>query len=455
MKLPIRSMNRMSIILFVAFFVFSLFFIMLISYVYNLYWEGLFKNYYEQSIKNYAFMLLDDMRERGIDSTTFTVAEKDWLERRTRLYGVLVQIIAKDSGEVLYDSLADIQGGMTIVQEFPYIVNGQETAHLKVAFMNAAKELNPAMVNFRETLEERSKFLFGMIIAISIAISFWLAYILTKHLKRLDQYAKSIRSGKWVGRCPENGPVEIRRLALTLNELSSELQKQEEWRKSLMEDITHELRTPITSIMMKVEAITDGIYEADQDNLKKMYEELERLSRLVSDLQRLSEAEGAQFDLRRKNRDIVKLAKQVYVNCKPLARNKGVTMVYDPVHTPTYAQVDYDKMYQVITNIVANAIKYTPSGGRITLKVSPDRYHTRIICEDNGIGISVEDLPYIFNRLYRADKSRSRFTGGVGLGLTIAKALTEAHGGTIEVESEPSLGSIFTIIIPNASRSYE
>jgi len=449
MKLSLRILHRMSVILFIAFFLFSLFFIMLITCFYNLYWEGLFKNFYEQSIKTYAYMLLDDMREQGIEGSPLSEQEINWLERRTRLYGVIVQLTDKHNGELMYDSFANVESGMTIVQEFPYIVNGQEVAHLKVGFMDATKELNPAMVQFRETLETQSKYLMGIIICLSVLISFWLASILTKNFKRLDQYAKNIRQGRWSGTCPEKGPVEIRRLALTLNELSTELQKQEDWRKNLMEDITHELRTPITSIMTKVEAIIDGIYEADQDNLEKMYNELERLSRLVSDLQRLSEAEGAQFELKLKKRDIVKLTRQVYLNYQPLAMKKGVSMVFDPVNTPTYAQVDYDKMYQVIANIVSNAIKYTSPGGCVVLKVIPDKTHTKIICEDNGIGISEEDLPYIFNRLYRADKSRSRFTGGVGLGLTIAKALAEAHNAWIEVESTFGKGSTFTIVIPN------
>lgn len=455
MKMPMRFMNRTVVILFVAFFLFSLFFILLITFFYNLYWEGLFRNFYGQSVKTYAYMLLDDMREQGIKDWPLTDEEIRWLERRTRLYGVLVQLSDKHSGDVLYDSFQHVETGMTIVQEFPYIVSGREVALLKVGFMDAAKELNPAMVNFRETLEERSKYLMALIICFSIVISLGLASMLTKHLKRLDQYAKNIRKGRWVDSIPAKGPDEIRRLALTLNELSTELQKQEEWRKNLMEDITHELRTPITSIMTKVEAIIDGIYEADQDNLEKMYDELERLSRLVSDLQRLSEAEGAQFDLKLKKRDIVKLSKQVYLNYQPLALKKGVQLEFDPVNSPTYAQVDYDKMYQVIANIVSNAIKYTPAGGRIILKVIPGKTHTMIICEDNGIGISEEDLPYIFNRLYRADKSRSRFTGGVGLGLTIAKALTDAHGGVIEVASKLGSGSIFTVIIPNQFVAYE
>lgn len=451
--LAFRFLNRMYVVLFVSFSLFSLFFIVLISMVYNIYWDGLFKDYHVQTIKSHAYKLLDDMRERGIRTGPLTVEDAEWLERRTRLYGLLVEFTDGSGTGVWYNSIDRTGSESTMIEEVPYIVGGEPAGRLRVAFLEASKELNPAMVNFRETLETRSKYLFGIILILSVAISFCLAFMLTKQLKRLDQYAQSIRQGKWVKHIPKKGTEEIRCLALTLSELSAELQKQEEWRKNLMEDITHELRTPITSIMTKLEAIIDGVYEADQKHLDKMYEELERLSRLVSDLQRLSEAEGAQFAMNKKCTDMTKLAKQVYVNYHPLALKAGIRMSFEPAHTPAYANADFDKMYQVIANIVSNAIKYTSPGGKVSLKVKWTKSHILILCQDDGIGIGEEDLPYIFNRLYRADKSRSRFTGGVGLGLSIAKALIEAHEGFIEVESRLGEGSTFVVVVPNFTQA--
>ncbi|CAM3376459.1 sensor histidine kinase [Marinicrinis lubricantis] len=448
-----RFLNKMYVILFFTFFLFSLFFIVLISKLYNVYWDSLFKDYHQQTIKSHAYKLLDDMRERNIQSGPLSEEEVEWLDRRIRLYGLMVELTDESKKEVRYNSITDGEGEFTFIEEIPYIIDGHVAGYMRAAFLEASKELNPAMVNFRETLHNRSKYLFGAIMILSVLVSFWLAFMLTKQLKRLDQFAQSIRQGKWVKPMPNKGTEEIRCLALTLSELSAELQKQEEWRKNLIEDITHELRTPITSIMTKLEAIIDGVYEADEIQLEKMYGELERLSRLVSDLQRLSEAEGAQFAMHKKRRDIVKLAKQVFANYQPLAVKSGIRMIFEPAHTPAYAEVDYDKMYQVIANIVANAIKYTSSGGKIVLKVRWTKSHTMIICQDDGIGISEEDLPYIFNRLYRADKSRSRFTGGVGLGLSIAKALIEAHEGSIEVQSKLGEGSMFTVLLPNPNAS--
>lgn len=446
-------MNRMYVILFIAFFLFSCFFILLISWIYNIYWDGLFSQYHQQIVKSHAYKLVDDMREKNILQGPLSKDDVLWLNRRTRLYGVLVQFSKENGGPVWYDTITTSGSSLAVVEEVPYIVEGSKIGQLRVAYLEASTELNPAMVSFRESLKVRSRYLFGIIIVLSVLISFWLSYILTKRLKWLDQYAQDIRQGKWVSDIPLKGPDEIRRLALTLSGVSAELQKQEEWRKNLMEDMAHELRTPLTSLMVKMEAMIDGIYQADAEQLDKMYLELERLSRLVTDLQCLSEAEGAQFGLNLKQNDIVKLANQVYLNYRPLATNAGIRMLFDPANTPTYAEVDYDKLYQVVSNIVSNAIKYTPQGGEVELKIHATSSHTIISCKDNGIGIGQEDLPYIFNRLYRADKSRSRFTGGVGLGLSIAKALVQAHDGTIEVQSVERQGSLFTVYIPNQYRS--
>jgi signal transduction histidine kinase len=146
---------------------------------------------------------------------------------------------------------------------------------------------------------------------------------------------------------------------------------------------------------------------------------------------------------------MTQLTQRVYRNFVPLAKSKGVKLQFVDNHVPCHAEVDRDKIVQVVSNIVSNAIKYTEMGGTVKLGISYDSEYTVIFCEDTGIGISKEDLPYIFNRLYRADKSRSRFTGGVGLGLSIAKALIEAHDGSFEVESELGKGSVFQIRIPN------
>jgi signal transduction histidine kinase len=248
---------------------------------------------------------------------------------------------------------------------------------------------------------------------------------------------------------PVRGPAEIRKLAITLNEMSAELKKQEEWREHLMEDLAHELRTPLMSILVQIEAILDGIRDPDPARMGMIYHELERLARLLNDLQKLSEAENAQFSLRLKRTNMVQLTRSVYLSFLPIAEEKRVKLSFESVNVPCYALVDRDRMIQVISNLVSNAIKYTPAGGRVVLSVDWTADYTLIACKDNGIGIAEEDQPYVFNRLYRVDKSRSRFSGGVGIGLSIAKALAEAHHGRITLESKLGEGSTFTVIVPN------
>jgi signal transduction histidine kinase len=324
-----------------------------------------------------------------------------------------------------------------------------------MAYILENNELDPTFVEFQEALNLRSKLLFSLIVVVSIAFSFLIARMLSRHLKNVDELAKQISTGQRDITIPVKGPDEVRRLAATLNEMSRELKKQEDWRHHLMEDLTHELRTPLTSMLSQIEAIVDGVYEADNERMQDIYEELIRLSRLVNDLERLSEAESARFTLNIRRTNMVQLARRVYNNYIPVARSKNIKLMFESTNVPCYAQVDRDKIVQVLSNIVMNAIKYTSEGGRVTIRVDWNVDETIISCEDNGTGISENDLPYIFNRLYRADKSRSRFSGGVGLGLSIAKALVEAHDGTIRAESKLGRGSRFTVTLPNEYNAYQ
>lgn len=448
----IALLRRTHSLLFIAFFIFSLMFIVLISAMYNIQWEGMFNTYHEQLLESHGYKLLDDMRERQIKTTPLSHADVQWLKRRTRLYGVLIQYVDTND-EVWFDTISEHAGNLSVKGEVPYIIEGEQKGTLKLALLEASNELNPAMVNFRKILEFRSKIMFMSIIMLSLIVSYLLATVLTKYLRKLDQYAQQIRQGQWQSEYEVRGPEEIRRLAITLKEISTELRKQEEWRKNLMEDMMHELRTPITSIMTRLEAIIDGVYEANDEQLVKMYNELDRLSRLLHDMQRVSEAQGAQFEMRVKRTNMIKLCRNVFMNFRILARKAEVDMRYEPTYIPCYAEVDRDKISQVVTNVLSNAIKYTQPGGQIVLQVECTEAHTIIRCTDTGIGIGKEDLPYIFTRLYRADKSRSRFTGGVGLGLTIAKALVEAHEGEITVYSELGKGTTFMVTIPNVYRT--
>lgn len=447
--------RKMSFILFASFLAYSIVFVLLISVINNTNWQSLFARFHSVQMEKNGYLVMDDMRREGITQGPLSDEQRLWLQRRGALYGILLRYESKDRKEVWFDTFSKAKVPLSAeVTEVPYSTEGQMLGYLKMQYILSNSELEPAYAEFMKQINFRSKLLLIGVVAASVLFSLFIARVLTKRLKEVYKMATDIGKGKRDVAVPLKGPEEVRRLAATLHEMTKELKKQEDWRHHLMEDLTHELRTPLTTLLTQIEAIVDGVYEPDQERLHDIYEELIRISRLVNDLERLSEAESARFSLHVRRTNMVELVRAVYSNFLPLARNKGIRLTFEPAFVPCYAEVDRDKIVQVLSNIVSNAIKYTPEGGNINIRVTYNVEWTVIRCEDDGIGVSEQDLPYIFNRLYRADKSRSRFSGGVGLGLSIAKALTEAHNGTIQAQSQLGVGSVFTITIPNHFKPY-
>jgi signal transduction histidine kinase len=456
MKTLLRFFRKMNFILFFSFLLYSVIFIVLIVTIDSSNWKQLFNSFQDKDLERNAYLIADDMRTEGIIRGPLTESQEYWLRRRAALYGILLRFESKDRKEVWFDTFSRAKHEVSKnMMEVPYTAAGETQGYLRLTYILDNNELDPAYMEFQKTSEFRSKLLFSVVVFVSVLFSYAIARGLSKHLKNVYDLANQISLGKRDITIPVKGPEEVRRLAATLNEMSKELKKQEDWRHHLMEDLAHELRTPLTSLLSQIEAIVDGVYEADNERMQDIYEELIRLSRLVNDLERLSEAEGARFTMNIRRTNMVQLAKRVYSNYLPVARSKSIKLNFESANVPCYAEVDRDKIVQVISNLVLNAIKYTPEGGKVTLGVDWNVNETIIYCEDNGMGISEQDLPYIFNRLYRADKSRSRFSGGVGLGLSIAKALVEAHDGKIEAESQLGKGSRFTVTLPNVYNPYK
>ncbi|MEF3302739.1 sensor histidine kinase [Paenibacillus sp. GYB003] len=450
----IAYFRKMSSILFISLLLYSVVLVLLISLLNNTNWQYLFYRFNDTQLEKNGYLVMDDMRNHGIVRGPLTEDQRHWLQRRAALYGILIRYESKDRKEVWFDTFSKSGAESKNAVEVAYAAGGEVQGYLKMEYILSNNELEPAYAEFMKTIQFRSKLILIGVVTASVLFSLAIARGLSKHLNNVYRIASQIGKGKRDVELPIKGPEEVRRLASTLNEMVKELKKQEDWRHNLMEDLTHELRTPLTTLLTQIEAIIDGVYEADSQRLQDIYDELIRLSRLVNDLERLSEAESARFSLHARRTNMVELARAVYSNFLPLARSKGIKLTFEPAYVPCYAEVDRDKIVQVLSNIVSNAIKYTPEGGQVHIRVSYNVEWTVIRCEDNGIGVSEQDLPYIFNRLYRADKSRSRFSGGVGLGLSIAKALVEAHNGTIKAESELGVGSTFTVTLPIQFKPY-
>ncbi len=285
----------------------------------------------------------------------------------------------------------------------------------------------------------------------SLILSLLFGTVMSKRLvspiSRVINTAKSISRGFYSDRVTEKSNTrEINQLTVTINDLAENMQKQETLRRRLTGDVAHELRTPLATLQSHLEAMIDGIWPADSERLKSCHEEIVRISKMVGDLEKLAKYESENLVLNMDTFDITELAKRQIHNFESEFLSKGLKLKLTGANCRVYA--DKDKISQVIVNLLSNALKYTPEGGTVVMNIQDNNTNTEVSVTDNGPGIPQEDLPYIFERFYRADKSRNKLTGGSGIGLTICKSIVSAHGGSIYVQSNPGKGTKFTFTIP-------
>jgi signal transduction histidine kinase len=242
------------------------------------------------------------------------------------------------------------------------------------------------------------------------------------------------------------GTQEIRELSRSVNDLAAALENGERWQKRLTADVAHELRTPLTCLQGNMEAMIDGVWEPSADRLSSCYEEIVRLNRLVEDLNQLSILEQKNLILHRTEFDVTKLINAAAERFRPVAQEKGIAI--NVTNTGMLMVLgDYDRLTQVFINLISNAVKYTDRGG-VTVTVAETQEYCEVQVADTGIGMEADELTHVFERFYRSDKSRSRNTGGAGIGLSIVQTIVDAHGGRVGVESEPGKGSVFMVLLP-------
>lgn len=265
-------------------------------------------------------------------------------------------------------------------------------------------------------------------------------------LKTVDA-ARKIADGRYEIRLEEAGRIqEIKLLVSSINHLAKSLETLERLRKQLTADVAHELRTPISILQSYIEAMNDGIWEATPERLQSCQEEVSRIGKLVGDLERLTKIESENLKLDRSEVDLYSLIEKTIRVFQNEIKDKKLQVSVGGASPVLMA--DYDRLKQVVVNLLSNSIKYSDTDKSIHFELFDTKDTAGFILSDKGIGIPKEELPYIFERFYRADKSRNRSTGGSGIGLTIVKAIVEAHGGRVTVESNINEGSAFTVTLP-------
>ena len=271
-------------------------------------------------------------------------------------------------------------------------------------------------------------------------------------LQSLGAAARRLGRGDLSQRAEPNGPAEVRQLAHSFNVMAAGLEEAERHRRNLTADIAHELRTPLSNIQGYLEAIRDGLVQPTPETIDTIHGQAIHLSRLVEDLRLLAQVEAGELTLELSPTRLEELLQSGVEAVRPRAETKGIALNLEVEPSLPTVELDATRIAQVVGNLLENAITHTPEGGAVTVSARPGvngvANSLEVTVADTGRGIAPEDLPRLFDRFYRADPSRSRSTGGTGLGLTIARRLVEAHDGTIEADSVLGEGSRFTIRLP-------
>ncbi len=442
---------------------------------------GLFANVFlGKQFEDYAVKRLDQTISETVDQVTalYVRSGERWdlsildEEGMNLLTDGLILRVEDQSGLVLWDAQvhnngmclrilenmaqnmqsyqANFQGGYE-EQSFPAIVSGRTVGTITVGYYGPYY-FSDTDLQFLNALNRLLLIAGAISLAACILLGAYLARRLSKPITDVIRATGKIAAGDYDERLvPQENTAELIALSHSVNRLAETLKTQDSLRKRLTADVAHELRTPLTTLQSTVEAMLDGIWEADDVHLSSLREEILRLNKLVGELGALSRYDSEALSLTIESFDLQELCKETIRNFESDARQKGVFLTCSG--TQAILSADRGKIGQVLINLLHNALKFTPAGGMISVETGSLGERAFLRVQDTGCGIPAEHLPYIFERFYRADPSRTRETGGSGIGLAIAHAIAKAHGGELLVESTVEKGSIFTLVIPIESVS--
>ena len=311
--------------------------------------------------------------------------------------------------------------------------------------------------NFKSAVNESLIFSGIAAFVAALIVSLFVSRQVVAPVQRIMVASQHIAAGHYNERVQIPGDLEkdemdeLAQLALSFNQMTLELEKAEKLRKQLIGDIAHELRTPLSTIKGSMEGLMDGVLHPGDETYHQVYQEAERLQRLVDDLQDLNRVEAGAVNLILERQSINELVKKTQNLLGRQFEEKGVSFEIDLPDLLPDVLVDTDRMEQVLINLVGNSLQYTPSGGAVAISAEEQTNHVLIVITDTGLGLSPDNLSLVFTRFFRVDKSRSRAGGGSGIGLTIAKHLVESHHGELWAESPgEGKGSTFKILLPSA-----
>jgi signal transduction histidine kinase len=332
------------------------------------------------------------------------------------------------------------------VQSYAVVADGQKVG---TAEIYAPRNARAAAESAYQTALTRNLVIAALVAAVlAFLISLFVSRRITGPLEELTDAAEDVAGGNLAVRVSPRADDEVGALAAAFNAMADRLARDEQWRRDMTADLSHELRTPLATIQSRIEALEDGVLPATPENLRVIGAEVERLGRLLGALRSLNELESEDVSVEHGKVDLADVGRDAIARGETVYAAKGVTL--DGDLTPATVKGDRERLLQVAANLLDNALKFTPEGGRVVLAVAaaPGGLWVTLTVADSGPGVNPVDLPFIFDRFYRSQAARG--TQGVGLGLAIARGLVEAQGGSIKAADSQDGGAVFTVRLPAA-----
>lgn len=431
-------------------------------------WDNQFQSYTRTNIKSIAQSTANAAAQRyNLDGYWSPSAVAQVASASTVFNGVGIQLL--DENDVtLYDDTwisSGKNGDKASVSlaprsksiEYASVISstGEKVGTIKVWAFGNEYFLTKSDIAFRAKSYQAIFFAAIIAVVLAVIVGFFFSRSLVKPVRRMAVTAEKIKNGDLTARTGLTGDDEIAQLGAIFDAMANSLENDLELERRLTTDVAHELRTPLMAILATVEAIQDGVFPADEERLATIGGETRRLSRLVDALLQLSRLESGATKFSFQPTDIVELAHSIVISHEAMVADAEMTMIFknETGRDMVTVELDPDKIRQAVINLVSNAVRYTDTGGTITVSVGQDKRQAWIAVSDTGIGIAKEDLDRVFGRFWRAEESRNRAQGGLGVGLSVTKEVIQRHKGYIQVESEVGVGTTFTIFLPKVQPS--
>lgn len=431
-------------------------------------WEQHFKTYTSDNMSTVAQQVALQVAAEYEKADAWTDAAKEPARWASTYYGTRIEIYRTNTTEAppnqaFYDSgmvnfgtnkppqLAPPGNSSTIVTDIVIVdpkTNEEESiGYVRVWVYGSDTLLKGADEKFRENSYEAMIFSTIIAIVLAMCIGFLFSRNLTRPINRMIRTAEDIMEGDMSARTKLKGDDEVARLGETFDAMADAVEKDRELERRLTTDVAHELRTPLMAIQSTVEAMVDGVFEADTERLETVNSEVQRLSRLVDALLRLSRLENRSTPMKEEIVNVGDLIAGIIATHEAFVNESGLSMDFR-ADEEVYVYGDADMIRQATANLISNAVRYTPEGGHIAVRVKRGDIMASIAVQDTGIGLTPEEAKMVFSRFWRADAGRNREYGGLGVGLAVVKEIVDRHGGWVQVEGKPNQGATFTIYIP-------